>query len=145
AHAEDPVTVGRAGRHMYDRCETRLLELYRVCDQVLEQLVELARVGAQLRQVSASNGGCRVLDCRAKVGYHLVDYLIAVDHLQLQGTRSNTRICQKVIDELLHASRAIDGETDELIGVRVELAFVSASQQLRIRRNHAQRFLKVVR
>jgi hypothetical protein len=79
ADTERPITVGRVGRYLHHWCEARLLELDCVGDQVLKELVKLPRVRANFRQISASDGGCRVLDRRAEIRYHLVDYLIAFD------------------------------------------------------------------
>src|SRR5579872_7015419 len=78
AYAERPVIVGRTRRHLHDRRETWFLELDCVCDEILEELVELTWVCAQSGQISASNTGCGILDCRAKVRNHLVDYLIKI-------------------------------------------------------------------
>src|SRR5689334_13940158 len=123
---------------MHHRREPRSLELDCVCDQVLKKLLELTRVRAHLRQIATRDSGRGVLDCRAEVRYYLVDYLIGVDQFQLQCTRSNPRIRQQVVDELLHTTGTVDGKTDELVRIWAEFLAVATSQQLGIRRNHAQ-------
>ena len=52
---------------------------------------------------------------------------------------------QQVVDQVLHAPRAVDGEADVLVGARVELAAVALLEQLAEARDLAQRLLEVVR
>ena len=54
-------------------------------------------------------------------------------------------IGQQILDQPLHAARAVDREGDELVGIGVELALVPPGQQLGVARHHPQRLLQVVR
>ena len=51
---------------------------------------------------------------------------------------------QQVVDQLLHALGAVDGELDVLVGPLVELPLVAALEQLAEARHLAQRLLQVV-
>ena len=52
---------------------------------------------------------------------------------------------QQVLNQSLHAHRAIDRVSDIFVGLLVQLAAIAFRQQLGIVGNHAQRFLQVVR
>ena len=46
-------------------------------------------------------------------------------------------IGQQIVDQYLHAPRTVDGKVDELVGVFVQLAVVTAFQQLAVAGHHA--------
>ena len=97
-------------------------------------------------QVVARDAGAAVARWRRQIAHHLVDDAVRCRLASSsQRARADARVGQQVVDQLLHASRAVDGEADELVGVCVELALVAARQELGVRGHHAQRLLQVVR
>ena len=61
------------------------------------------------------------------------------------GEPADARERQQVVDQLLHALGAVDGELDVLVGALVELARVALLEHLAEARHLAQRLLEVVR
>ena len=85
-----------------------------------------------------------VLDGAAQIDQRVLQRLFARGVEQLSSLCSDARVGQQVLDQTLHAAGAVDGEGDELVGVRVQLALVAPGQQLGIAGHHAQRLLQVV-
>ena len=65
--------------------------------------------------------------------------------LVLRGDPADAGERQQVVDQVLHALGAVDGELDVLVGALVELALVAPLEQLAEARDLAQRLLQVVR
>ena len=121
-------------------------ELDRVGDQVLEDEPQEPGVAVDGRQRPFDrDGGLALLDRPRQVRAHALDEQPAVDVDVRLLHAPDARERQQVVDQVLHAGRAVDGEPDVLVGARVELPAVALLQQLAEARDLAQRLLEVVR
>ena len=91
------------------------------------------------------NNGVALLDHHLEVVERTLQDLFAVGRPQGLGLRPDPGIGQELADEPLHPGRAIDGTSDELIGIGIEPALIGFRQELREAHHLAQRFLQVVR
>ena len=121
AHDEVPAAVFTRGRDVDDR-RRFAAELHGVADEVLEQLLELRRVGHDGGQGSAPDLRAALLDSAHQEGPAPLHDGLAVGRLHLLAARPHARVAEQVVDQLLHARGAVDGVADELVGVVVELA-----------------------
>jgi hypothetical protein len=74
----------------------------------------------------------------------LIEDRFGIGRLRFLASYSHPGVSHQVIDQLPHTDGPIHSETDEIVGIGVEFAFVSPGQQLDITRYHSQRFLKVM-
>ena len=117
----------------------------RVADQVLEHLRELHRVGGQRRQRVAGDARGRLVDRRLEVGNRARQRLLQLHRLEILVSGADPRVGEQVLDQLLHARRAVHDVAHELARVGSELVAVAPAEKLRVARYHAQRLLQVVR
>ena len=103
-------------------------ELQRVAEQVLEHRGEQRGLPQHYRQVARLDRGVRGPDRRAEVRPGLGEQHGAGDLLPPLGRPPHPAERQQVVDQLLHALGAVDGELDVLVGLLVQLARVAALQ-----------------
>src|SRR6185503_2444023 len=120
-------------------------ELERVADQVLQQLPELHLVAHHRGQRIVRDRGAGLLDAGAQVEQRAAQRHLERHRLELRTLGAYARVGEQVLDQLLHARRAVDDVGHELVRVLVELALVAAPEELGVARHHAQRLLQVVR
>src|SRR3954447_1194958 len=120
-------------------------ELERIADQVLEELHELHLVDIDARQRIPADRGPGLLDRRAQIGDGALERRLEGHGLELLALGADPRVGEQVLDQLLHARRAVDHVVHEFAPVAVELVAVAPREQLRVRGHHAQRLLQVVR
>ena len=89
--------------------------------------------------------GVMLLDRGLQIGDDVAEHLPAVGCDERLLARACARIGQQVVDQHLHPPCAVDGEIDEIVGVRVELALVVPLQKLAVAGHHPQRLLQIVR
>src|SRR4051812_3309979 len=142
---DDVVFIGFFAPGDVDPGHARSPELERVADQVLEELRHLQLVGRHAGQRVPGHGGARLLDRRAQVGERATQRRLQLDPRHFLAAGADARVGEQVLDQLLHARRAVDHVAHELLGLVVELVAVAAHHQLRIAADHAQRLLQVVR
>ena len=85
------------------------------------------------------------VDRRLHPAERVAHELLAVDGPDAVLLRARPRVGEQVVDQALHAVHAVDRELDELVRIRVQLAAVTARQQLHVAGHHAQRLGEVVR
>src|SRR5260221_1577118 len=123
----------------------RAAELDRVADQVLEQLGELDRVPLDARQGVMGYDCAAFFDSQLEVGKGPVQDLLHRHGFERFALGSHSRIGQQSDDERLHALRAVQGESDEFIGIVGQFPSVALAEKLQIIRYHAEGFLEVMR
>ena len=96
-------------------------ELERVADQVLEQLAELHLVAVHRGQRVVGHRGARLLDAGAQVEERAAQRRLERHRLELLALGADARVGEQVLDQLLHARRAVDDVGHELARVLVEL------------------------
>ena len=120
-------------------------ELHGVADQVDEQLPQQARrrpgtSGSSPTSTTASASRQQRLEVRLGAR----DAGPEVDGPEAGGRAPDPAEREQVVDQVLHAFRAVDGEGDVLVGALVELPRVPALEHLAEARHLAQRLLQVV-
>ena len=84
-------------------------------------------------------------DGAAQIHERLLQCFLAGDFEQFLSFCSHARIGQQILDQPLHAAGAVHCESDEFIGIGVQLSLVSSGKKLRVAGHHAQRLLQIVR
>src|SRR2546427_62363 len=142
------------GEHAFRRARLRAdmdlgslaaAELDGVADEVLQQLDELSLVGHDSGQFVARHQGARLPDGNAQIRPHGAQHSVDVYRLHRLSPGADARELQEVVDESLHPNRAVHREVDERASLVVELFTVATLEQLRVARDHAERFLQIVR
>ncbi|RPK32494.1 hypothetical protein EES37_33525 [Streptomyces sp. ADI91-18] len=120
------------------------MELDRVADEVLPEHAHLGGVGDQGRQRVVRDLRTGLLDADAEGGHGPVQHRLQLDALELVVDAADAGEVEEVVDERLHAVRAVDRVVDVLIGTLVELSAVAALEELREAGDLAQGLLQVV-
>ena len=93
----------------------------------------------------AGNDRAAFLYQRMKVPDGIVQGLVATHlHEEIRASGFHPRKIQQVVDQPLHAFRALHDEVDELIRIALKLPLIALCQQLSVDRHRAQRLLQIV-
>src|SRR5918999_4712864 len=127
--------------YMYPWNRSRV-ELERVAHQVLEELPELDLVGVHRGHGVVGHHRARLLDRRAQVVERAAQRRLARNRLEVLALGAHARVGEEILDQLLHARRALEDVRHELARVAVELRLVAPAEELGVARHHAQRLLQ---
>ena len=135
-YGEGPPVAVSTGRNV-DAGRLAAPELDCVSDQVSEQLPQLRAVSHHRRKGVMGYKGPILFNRYLQVVDGLGEDRIGVGGLQFIASHPHAGVRQQVINQVPHADGPIDSEIDELVGIGVELAFVSLGEQLDIARHGA--------
>jgi hypothetical protein len=121
AHGEHPVRALAHGLDVDLRRHAIAPELDGVADQVLEHLDHLHLVAAHHGQVALRHRGAALADRQAQVVQRAADGEARVHRREGRARRVDARVGQQVVDQVVHAARAVHREADEVLAVLVEL------------------------
>src|SRR5680860_521054 len=134
---EEPPSLRRAlCANFHDRW-TIDAELDGVVDEVLEDLKELWGVRLDGRERLMPDRGSGLISRDFEIHERLFQDLLAVGPLPLEFRRADAGEREQILNEHLHSLRSVDDETDELVGILVELPVVPLGEELRIARHHS--------
>src|SRR5690606_20808247 len=142
-HGGDAVLVP-LGADADERRPTRLVILERIADQVLQQCAHLHGLAEHDRQRTA-------LECCARLRYGLAEVLqqqrvgaFEVDRAQVALAPADARVVQEIVNQALHAVRAVDGEVEIGLAGLVHLVRIALGKQLHEAAHLAQGLLQIV-
>ena len=143
ADGEHAFRRARPRAHM-DMRSLATAELDGVADEVLQELHKLSLVGHDGGQFVVRHERARLPDRDAQIRPHGAQDAVDVYRLHRLPPGADARELQEVVDESLHPNRAVHSEVDERAPLIVELVAVATLEQLRVARDHAERFLEIV-
>src|SRR5215472_7189322 len=141
---ELPLAAVLLGGETDDRGHINTAELDRVAHQVREQLYQQRPVSGDHGQPVDGDGGVAVLYRGLELRHRLAGDLVEVDRAEVSTGLTDAREREQVVDQALHALRAIDRVGDVLPGSLVELVGVPRLKHLAETGHFAQRFLQVM-
>src|SRR5438132_5804958 len=120
-------------------------ELYGIANKILKHMLKLRGIGQDSGQPSTLDGNAALVDRHTEVGDRPLERLAGGDWQIDLGVRPNSGVLKEAAHKLLHPLSTFSGESNEVVGIRVQLALVTALEQVAVTSDHTERLLKVVR
>src|SRR5579875_825761 len=143
-HRHDPGSGLARGADMNPRGAVPMTVFYGVADEILKKLAQVRGVQAQRRKRIVSHPGPALGDGSAQIRQAGLKTFQRVGRLLRRIQARHLSICEKIAEQHLHARGAGPQILQELQGLAVQPAAVSAAEQFSVDFDAAQRLLQVV-